>query len=271
VGGIYSNITDMSKWVMLQMNHGRYGQNLEKPIFSEEAHREMWTPQTIRRVSADTPYRTNFAAYGLGWNLTDINGFLQVYHTGTHSGIVTRVTMLPELRLGIIVLTNQQEEAAHKAITNTIMDGYLDIRGNDWVGLLKQKMLKDKADAREITDRVWAAVEAKRKESFAEIDTQAFTGTYSDAWFGDVVICKENGRLRFRAVKSPKMRGEMFHYTANTFIIKWDDRSMDADAYAVFSLDRNGKPQLIRMEAISPLTDFSYDFHDLNLVRKKED
>jgi len=90
-------------------------------------------------------------------------------------------------------------------------------------------------------------------------------------WFGDVVIYEENGRLRFRAVKSPKMRGEMFHYTANAFIIKWDDRSMDADAYAVFSLDRNGKPQLIRMEAISPLTDFSYDFHDLNLVRKKED
>ena len=271
VGGTYSNITDLSKWVMLQMNHGSYGQNLEKQIFSEEVHREMWTPQTIRRVSDDTPYRTNFAAYGLGWNLTDINGHLQVYHTGTHSGIVTRVTMLPELRLGIIVLTNQQEEAAHKAITNTIMDGYLDIRGNDWVGMLSQKMQKDKADAREITERVWAAIEAGTKESFAETDHLAITGTYSDAWFGDVVISEENGKLRFRAVKSPKMRGEMFHYTANTFIIRWDDRSMDADAFAVFSLDKHGKPHLMRMEAISPLTDFSYDFHDLNLVRKKED
>ncbi|MRR19307.1 serine hydrolase [bacterium] len=271
VGGIYSNITDLSEWVMLQMNHGRYGQNLEKQIFSEEVHREMWTPQTIRRVPGDTPYQTNFAAYGLGWNLTDINGHLQVYHTGTHSGIVTRVTMLPELRLGIIVLTNQQEEAAHGAITNTIMDSYLDISGNDWVGMLKQKMLRDKAGAREITDRVWATIEARRRESFAEIDPKAFIGTYTDVWFGDVVISEENGKLRFRAVKSPKMKGEMFHYTANTYIVKWDDRSMDADAFAVFSLDKQGKPHLIKMEAISPLTDFSYDFHDLNLVRKTED
>ncbi|MBE0677955.1 MAG: serine hydrolase, partial [Bacteroidales bacterium] len=266
-GGIYSNISDMSKWVIMQMNHGRYGPNLEKQIFTDEVHREMWTPQTIRTVSSDTPYRTSFASYGLGWYLTDINGYLQVYHTGTHSGIVTRMTMLPELRLGIIVLTNQQEEAAHEAITNVIMDSYLGITGNDWVGILKQKMLKDKADAQEITDRVWATVEARRRESYAETDPQTFVGIYSDAWFGDVVIYEESGTLRFRAVKSPKLRGEMFHYTANTFIIKWDDRTMDADAFAVFALDREGKPSAITMEAVSPLTDFSYDFQDLDLRR----
>lgn len=268
VGGIYSNITDLSKWAMLQMNHGRYGKNLEKRIFSEEVHREMWTPQTIRPVSGDTPYRTCFAAYGLGWNLTDTNGHLQVYHTGTHSGIVTRVTLLPEEGLGIIVLTNQQEEAAHKAITNAIMDSYLDIRGNDWVRMLMVKALKDKTEAKGITDRVWATVEARRRESSAEIDPQVFTGTFTDVWFGDVVIYEDNDGLRVRAVKSPKLRGEMFHYTANTFIVKWDDRSMDADAFAVFALDRDGEPCSIRMEAISPLTDFSYDFHDLDLRRK---
>lgn len=268
VGGIYSNISDMSKWVIMQMNRGRYGPNLEKQIFTEEVHREMWTPQTIRTVGSDTPYRTSFAAYGLGWNLTDINGHLQVYHTGTHSGIVTRVTMLPGLRLGIIVLTNQMEEKAHEAITYAIMDGYLGIRDIDRVGLLKEKMLIDKAEAKEITDRVWATVEAMRRESSVDINSQAFIGTYSDAWFGDVIIYEENGKLRFRAVKSPKLRGEMFHYTANTFIIKWDDRSMDADAFAVFSLDREGKPSAITMEAVSPLTDFSYDFRDLDLRRK---
>jgi len=50
--------------------------------------------------------------------------------------------------------------------------------------------------------------------------------------------------------------------------VKWDDRYMDADAFAVFALDREGKPSAIKMEAISPLTDFSFDFHDLDLRRK---
>jgi hypothetical protein len=85
-----------------------------------------------------------------------------------------------------------------------------------------------------------------------------------------VIISEENGRLRFRSVKSPRMRGEMFHYTANTFIVKWDDRSFNADAWAVFTLDREGKPVSFTMEAISPLTDFSFDFQDLFLERKQE-
>ena len=60
----------------------------------------------------------------------------------------------------------------------------------------------------------------------------------------------------------------MLFYTGNTFIVKWDDRSMDADAYAVFTLDKEGKAEAFTMEAISPLTDFSFDFHDLSLKRK---
>jgi hypothetical protein len=62
----------------------------------------------------------------------------------------------------------------------------------------------------------------------------------------------------------------MFHYTANTFVVKWDDRSFNADAWAVFRLDREGIPVSFTMEAISPLTDFSFDFQDLLLKRKEQ-
>jgi hypothetical protein len=66
------------------------------------------------------------------------------------------------------------------------------------------------------------------------------------------------------------MCGEMFYYTGNTFVVKWDDRSMDADAWAVFALDKEGRAEAFTMEAISPLTDFSYDFHDLSPKRKEK-
>lgn len=266
VGGIYSNVSDMSKWVMMQLNGG----SAAGRIFSAETHREMWTPQTVRPVGSGGPYRTNFAFYGLGWNLSDINGYMLVSHTGGHSGIVTQVTMLPELKLGIIVFTNQEEVSAFTAITNSIIDGYLGIRNYDWVSGLKARMLQQQAVAKEITDRVWSTVEAKRNGSSAGVDTGDFEGTYSDVWFGDVIISKEKGSLRFRSLKSPRMRGEMFHYTANTFIVKWDDRSFNADAFAVFTLDWEGQPVSFTMEAISPMTDFSFDFQDLLLKRKPE-
>jgi hypothetical protein len=61
----------------------------------------------------------------------------------------------------------------------------------------------------------------------------------------------------------------MFPYKGNTFIVKWGDRSLDADAYVQFDLDNTGKANRIKMNAISPLTDFSFDFQDLDFVKTK--
>lgn len=265
--GVISSVADMSKWVMMHINRGKYGEN-NNQLLKEPTQREMWTPQTIIPVRNPGPYRSHFSAYGLGWGLTDVAGYLQASHTGSLGGVVTQVTIIPELKLGIIVFTNQQEGAAFSAITNTIKDGYLGIKGNDWIKTLSENVERNRAEAKKITDEVWAKIEAQRSKSGPAVDIEMYTGTYTDNWFGEIVISEVAGKLRLRSVKSPQLRGEMLFYTANTFVVKWDDRSMDADAYAVFTLDKDGKAVAFTMEAISPLTDFSYDFHDLNLKRK---
>ncbi len=267
-GGIISSVADMTKWVMMQLNHGKYGENNGRQLLMERTHREMWTPQTIIPVRTAGPYNSHFAGYGLGWRLTDVSGYLQVSHTGGLAGIVTQVTLIPELKLGIIVFTNQQESSAFTAITNTIKEVFIGDTGNDWVKTLRENVESNRTEAKKITDEIWAKVEANRSKTGAPVDHSTYAGNYSDKWFGDVVIAEEAGKLRFKSVKSPKLRGDMLYYTGNTFIVRWDDRSMDADAYAVFTLDKEGKAAAFTMEAISPLTDFSYDFHDLSLKRK---
>ena len=74
-------------------------------------------------------------------------------------------------------------------------------------------------------------------------------------------------KLWMKSHKSPKLNGEMFFYNANTFAIKWEYQDMNADAFAMFSLDQEGKAQSIKMKGISPNIDFSFDFHDLDLIR----
>ena len=199
---------------------------------------------------SDGQYRTLFAAYGLGWHLKDINGYLQVSrHRGSYR---YRDTGNNDTRtkLGIIVLTNQQATEAHDAITYTIVYGYLGINGNDRIMALKQSEQASRAEAMKITGEVWKKVEKQGASGSQQVDHSLYCGTYTDTWFGDIVISEINGKLRFNAVRSPRLRGEMLNYTGNTFIVRWDDRSMDADAFAVFSLDKHGKPQLIKMEAI---------------------
>jgi CubicO group peptidase (beta-lactamase class C family) len=265
-GGIYSSINDMSKWIIMQMNHGKYGEGLNQQIFSTEVSDEMWTPQTIIPVRGSNSYNTHFGAYGLGWFLSDVKGYKQASHTGGLTGIVTQVSLIPELQLGIIVFTNQQSGAAFTSITNTIKDSYLGVKGLDRVKENEDRMKNSNAEAEKIVSEVWKTVN-EQKGKLSEKDLQQFIGNYSDNWFGKITIKLENGRLLFNSIRSPKLKGEMFYYKGNTFVVKWYDRSFDADAFLMFGLDYEGKPTTIKMKAFSPMTDFSYDFHDLDFVR----
>lgn len=266
-GGIYSNITDMSKWITMQMNNGKYGEGLSKQLFSKDVQRDMWSVQTVIQVGDSTTYKSHFAGYGLGWVLTDVMGYKQVSHTGGLAGIVTQVTLIPELKLGILVFTNQQSGAAFSAITNTIKDSYFGMKGIDRVKQYAEGSAKGVEEASKITGDIWKAIEEQQKSATAKTDIALFTGTYTDKWFGDVVISVKNGKPWFDSKRSPTLTGELLAYKGNTFVVKWNDRSMDADAYVMFDLDSAGKASGMKMKAISPSTDFSFDFHDLDFTR----
>lgn len=267
-GGINSSIADLSKWVMLQLANGKYGDHLSKKLFSEEVHEEMWTPQTIIPVHSPGPYNTHFASYGLGFGISDVKGYKQISHTGGLEGMVTQITMIPELNLGIIVLTNQQEGGAFSSITNQIKDAYFGITGTDRVAEYSGRRNKMLADANKLTDSIWREINEAGKKIISK-DYSIYTGTFTDQWFGDISIAIKNGKHWFESKRSPKLTGEMFAFKGNTFVVKWRDRSMDADAFVSFSLDENGKASGITMKPISPLTDFSYDFQDLEFHRTK--
>jgi hypothetical protein len=182
------------------------------------------------------------------------------------TGIVTQVTLIPELQLGIIVLTNQKSGAAFNSITNTIQDSYLGVKGIDRVKENAERIKNSNAEAEKIVENVWKTVE-ESKAKISAANLQIYTGTYHDKWFGNITIKSENGKLLFNSIRSPKLAGEMFYYKGNAFVVKWYDRSFDADAFVMFSLDQDGKPSGIKMKAFSPMTDFSYDFHDLDFMR----
>lgn len=267
--GIYSSINDLSKWAIMHLNHGKYGEGLSKQLFSEKVHEEMWRPQTILNVNTVPPYNQHFAAYGLGWGLTDIKGYKQISHTGGLAGMVTQITLIPELNLAIIVLTNQQQGAAFSAITNTIKDSYLGIPATDRVKQYSDLVNTGKAEADKILADVSAAIAEAQKSSGGKIDFSSLEGTYRDDWFGEMVITKVNNNLRWQSKRSPRLRGTIEPYKGSTLIIRWDDRSFDADAFITFQMDPEGKAESFKMKAISPLTDFSFDFHDLDPKKVK--
>ena len=264
-GGIYSSISDLAKWVELLLNDGYFVPDSTR-IYSRSVQAEIWSPQTIIRNYDLNDYHTHFSTYGLGFFMRDLYGYKEISHTGGLEGMVTQIIMFPELRLGIIVLTNQQEPSAFIAISNQIRDGYLHLPYKDWVMEMAGENNRNKAEGKKITDSIWHEI-SKVQNHPVQINFGIYTGRYRDLWLGEVNIGIRNGKYWFSSKRSPKLNGELLPYKENSFVVKWTDRSMDADAFVVFRLNENGIAEGMKMKAISPLTDFSYDFQDLDFKK----
>lgn len=263
--GIYSSTNDLSKWVVMQLNKGKFGPN-NQSLFSEAQQNEMWQLQTIIPTTSRPPYHSQFYGYGLGWFITDVKGYKQVSHTGGLEGNVTQVTLIPELQLGIIVLTNQQEGAAFTAITNTIKDSYLGLPEQDYITLYQQRIQNNVAKDDSTTQAVWNTV-AQLQKNKSKIAWQNYVGTYKDAWFGEITLTEKKGKLYFQSKRSPQLAGEVFQYKPGNLVVKWNNAYFNADAHLFITNDASGKAIGIKMQPISALTDFSYDFQDLDFIR----
>ncbi|WP_428743359.1 serine hydrolase [Tenacibaculum sp.] len=269
-GGICSNVDDISKWMLVQLNKGKYGKNLENQLFSEESQREMWKIHTVQEASRNPRYNSHFAGYGLGWELTDKLGNMEVSHTGGLPGMLSKTLLIPDLNLGIVVLTNTEPGGAglFYAVTSTIEDSYLGLDDFKWTDKLEGFLKSRGEKGDEVSKKAWETVAANKK---TKIDESKYIGKYKDSWFGIMEVFKKGDQLWMKSHRSPKLNGAMYFYNANTFAIKWEYQDMNCDAFAMFSLDENGLAQSIKMKGISPNIDFSFDFHDLDLQRIKND
>ena len=261
-GGIVCSVGDMLTWVRTQLHQGTTPGG--KVLFSAERAAEMWKPQMILGVSERdyTEDRTHFKAYGLGWRLADVHGFREVSHTGTLAGMKSYVVMVPELELGVVLLTNGSSSAARTSVMNTIVRSFMPVEQVDWVQRMLDEQAADQQPEQPATDVTTQAGAAN--EACCAPAESLLTGLYRDPWFGDVTVSAEDGQLLFAAVKSPKLKGVLHHHAGNRYVVRWIDRTLEADAYVQFETDRDGRVTAISM---LKLDDGDFDFEDLKLAR----
>jgi len=260
---INANAEDIAKWMICQLDSGKLADGTR--LFSEATTRTLWsvaTPIPVSKVAKElAPLQPNFAGYGGGFSLRDFRGKKLVWHTGGLSGMVSLVAMIPELRVGVAVFTNQEITGAFYAIGWRVLDHYMN-QTYDW--LSAYKAVKARTDSmNNLSDkRTMAKRDSLSKPS---LPLEKYVGIYNDAWYGDVTIEMRNGRLFMQMVPTPSLGGYLEHYQYDTFIARWSDPEMRADAFVTFSLKPDGSIEHVKMKAVSPATDFSFDFHDLLL------
>jgi hypothetical protein len=263
-GGIMSGAADMAKWMIVQLDSGRVagGTRLFSPGTTSKLWREV-TPMPIDETLPGLPHlRPNLLGYALGLGVLDYRGKYLLQHTGGLPGYLSKVAMMPELRLGVAVLTNQESGAAFNSIAYRVLDHYIGAKSVDYPAIYARLVEENRQKLRAAARK---AAAGRDSTSGPSLPLARYAGTYRDPWYGDVAIVDEGGKLAIRFVPTPSMVGDLVHWQHDTFLARWRDRELRADAYATFSLDPHGGIAELRMVPASESVDFSFDFQDLVL------
>lgn len=262
--GLYADAEDVATWMMVQLDSGRVAP--DRRIFEPETARELWSLVTPIPVGTYPPelavLQPEFNGYALGFFVRDYRGHRLLTHTGGLPGYLSQLTLIPALRLGVAVLTNQESGAAFNAITYHALDHYVGDSGVDWLGVYLARAEQAEARLAEIERRIAAGRDSTAAPS---LPLAAYAGTYRDPWYGDVVVSEEGGGLEIRFAHTPWLEGELVPWQHDTFLARWHDRAVRADAFVTFSLRPSGAIDEMKIVAASPRVDFSFDFQDLRL------
>lgn len=258
-GGIRCSVRDMARWVRMWLDDGN-----RQPWLSAQQRKALWTLHTPMPISRQMREwdGTHLYGYGYGWRLSDVDGQWRVAHTGTLAGMYSSVTLLPDRRVGFVVLINGQGEAARTTLTEALTKHYtggqtaLDV--DHYAALLEGDRAKATATLPD------AAPDTSARTPVHADQARSWQGVYTDAWFGQVSLCPLGDKIQFRAAKSPRMHGTVMRVDQK-LLVDWDDASVDAEPWLHFA--GTGDAVTLTLAAIDPDADFSYDYRDLHFRR----
>ncbi len=247
-GAISSTANDMNRWMMVQLNNGILGKDTLLPA---SVVRSLRVPQSIVGNNNQHPNRhANFMLYGLGYFLEDYEGRKLVMHDGGVDGFVSSVTMMPEEKLGIVILTNTDQNDFFESLRWTILDAFLGKRDMDY----SQKYFeRNQAQAKELSQRNanWDSLANLHPKTSLPMD--AYCGKYHNAVYGNVEVERAGNDLVLILEHHPKMSGIMRAIGDNRFACTYTDPTFGIEENTFNITGGKVKELVVR---VAPFVDF---------------
>ncbi len=256
-GGIRCSLRDMTRWMQVLLDPAVVPDWLDS-----EQRRTLWTlhmpmPLGERQRRWDNAH---FYGYGYGWRVSDMDGQWKVAHTGTLSGMYSSLALLPDRKVGVVMLINGEGEDARTALMQAALKRFTaadDARpAMEYLAELKADQATRAATSHSRPSTV-AAQETSRT------DLPHWQGRYRDPWLGPASLCPGADGLRFSVDKSPRLQATVLQLQGR-WLLRWDTLGEDAQAWLQ---PGDGAPPTLDLRAIDPDIDFSYDFQDLHFTR----
>jgi CubicO group peptidase (beta-lactamase class C family) len=236
-GSINSSVADMSQWLRFQLGDGTFE---GKRLISRRSLAETHTPETIihlgARDSAMFP-GIHHSAYAMGWQVQDYRGRTLVQHSGGIDGMRSRVALVPEANVGLVILTNRGGgNMLFDAIRNRVLDALLGAQPRDWSAEYLKLAREDSARGARDEKEYEATRVAGTKPS---LPLESYAGSYTSDAYGDASVTMEGDHLVLTI--GPRFIGDMTHWHYDTFRANWRVPTRDW-GMVTFYLDQRGKP-----------------------------
>ncbi len=255
LGGILSSVSDLSKWILLQLNHGITGTDT---LFTAKSQHEMWQAHTVQNVSAYSEKMfpsTHFKAYGLGWGLMDYHGKKIVSHGGGYDGMISRTVLVPEENLGFVILTNTNTGITSPLMYKTL-DLFLSNDDTDWSKVYLERNNRPNNNDPEA---------GRIKNTSPSFELKEYTGTYGGKVYGNTEVYIENGQLMLQMKHTKIFKGTLTHWHFNTFEIEFKGVTSLPKGKVQFKLNAKGEIEEMVIDVPNP----DFDFTELDFIKIK--
>lgn len=221
---IISNVSDLSHWLQIQLDSGRYNGKQVLPFAALLKTRDI-NIVTGSRKSAVLPM--HFRGYGLGLFGADYNGRAIYWHTGGAGGMVSNVCFVPEERLGIAILTNNDNQNFFEALRYQVLDAYL---GVPYVNRSLQQLPGFRSEMQEQLKTIsdW---KARVRGARPQLPLTAYTGVYSNALYGNITITPSGNRLKVAFETKPDLSAILEYMDNGEWLMQYNNIE-----YGIFSI-----------------------------------
>ncbi len=213
---IVSNVKDLSNWLQMHLNNGKYNGKQIIPSAAVLKTRDINIMTSSRKSAL---YPINFRGYGLGVFAADYNGKQIYWHTGGASGMVSNVCFVPEENLGIAILTNNDNQNFFEALRYQVLDAYLNVT---YVNRSQQQLIGfnegEKASINEVK-----ALQARMKDEKPNLALDSYIGEYNNGLYGKIIIDKKENYLTINFKGHDNLTAIVKYLDNDTWMIEYNN------------------------------------------------
>jgi len=192
--------------------------------------------------------------------LEDYGGRLVASHTGGVDGMQSLIALLPEERLGFVILTNCIPHLLNGTLFRTILDCALGFHDRDWRADFLEMNHKEQARADEKRQKM---EDARPQGTHPSLPLADYAGTYCNPIYGSLTVTVDGDQLTVQLGAHPQAHGVMEHWHTDTFFVRWSYLSFE-ESFIPFSIGLNGTVESLRVKVAEFVDPLEYEFRRIS-------